>query len=70
MAALFSKPKKPDMTEQLAAQRRQEERIREQELDEDMEKGSRNRVLNARLQSRGVPQLVNQRSGGGGTLAG
>lgn len=70
MAALFSKPKKPDMTAQLAAQRRQEDKIREQELDENIEKGSRSRVLNARLQSRGVPQLVNQGAGGSGTLGG
>lgn len=45
-------------------QRKQEERIREQEVEEGLETGSRNRVLNARLQSRGVPQLIGGRAGG------
>lgn len=60
MTSLF-KPKvdKKAQEEQLAAQRRQEERIRSQEVDENMEAGGRNRVLNARLQSRGVPTLAN-----------
>lgn len=77
MAALFSKPPKPDTSAQeaqLLEQRRQNERIREQEVEEGMEKGSRSRILNARLRSRGVPQLVNTGGGGGGsagaTLAG
>lgn len=64
MSALFSKPKKPDNTQQIAMQRKQEERIREQEVEEGLETGSRNRVLNARLQSRGVPQLIGGRAGG------
>jgi len=73
MTALFSKPKvdKSAQEAQLAEQRRQSERIREQELEEGMETGGRNRVLNARLQTRGTPQLINQRAASAGTtLAG
>lgn len=70
MAALFSGPKKPDNSAQIAMQKQQDRRIREQEIEEGTETGARNRILNARLQSRGVPQLVNQRAGAGNTLAG
>lgn len=68
MTALFGgKPKIDTKAQeaQLAAQRRQEDKIREQEMDENLETGSRNRILNARLQTRGVPQLVNSAAGGG-----
>lgn len=73
MSALFSKPKVDTKAQeaQLLEQRRQSERIREQELEEGLETGSRNRILQARLRSRGVPQLLNPAGGGGGTtLAG
>lgn len=65
MTALFSKPKvdKKAQEEQLAAQRRQEERIREQEMEENIEAGGRSRVINARLRTRGVPQLLNANTG-------
>lgn len=68
MTSLFSKPKvdKSAQEAQLAAQARQEERIRTQEVDQAQEEGARNRVLNARLQTRGVPTLVNS----GSTLGG
>lgn len=67
MTALFSKPKVDTKAQeaQLAAQRRQEEKIREQEMDENIEAGGRSRILNARLQTRGVPQLVNTGATGG-----
>lgn len=72
MTALFSKPKVDTKAQeaQLAAQRRQEDKIREQEMDENLEAGSRNRILNARLQTRGVPQLVNSAGGGAQTTLG
>lgn len=73
MSALFSKPKVDTKAQeaQLIEQRRQAERIREQELEEGIETGSRNRIINARLRTRGVPQLINAAGGGGGTtLAG
>lgn len=64
MTALFSKPKVDTKAQeaQIAAQRRQEERVREQELEENLETGSRNRILGARLSSRGAPNLLNQQS--------
>lgn len=72
MTALFSKTKVDTKAQeaQLAAQRRQEDKIREQEMDENLETGSRNRILNARLQTRGVPQLVNAAGGGAQTTLG
>lgn len=71
MASLFSKPKvdKSAQEAQLAEQKRQSDLVREQEQEEGVEKGARNRILNARLQSRGVPTLLNA-TGGGTTLAG
>ncbi len=71
MSALFSKPKVDTSAQeaQLLEQRRQAERIREQEVEEGVETGSRNRILNARLRSRGVPQLLNAPATGQ-TLAG
>lgn len=73
MSALFSKPKVDTKAQeaQLIEQRRQAERIREQELEEGIETGSRNRIINARLRTRGVPQLLNTGGGAAGTtLAG
>lgn len=72
MSALFggAKVDKSAQTAQLAEQRRQSELVREQELEEGQEKGARNRILNARLQTRGVPTLVNATTPGGTTLAG
>lgn len=75
MTALFSKPDnsaaKRAQEAQLLEQRRQAERVREQELEEGVETGSRNRIINARLQTRGVPQLLNAAGGNRGTtLAG
>lgn len=68
MTALFSKPK-VDNSAQLQEQRRQTERVREQEVEEGIETGSRNRILNARLQARGIPTLASQ-SAPATTLAG
>ena len=73
MSALFSSGPKVDkkaQEAQLAEQKRQNELVREQELSEAEEKGGRNRILNARLQTRGVPTLVNMGNTGGTTLAG
>lgn len=72
MSALFSKPKvdKSAQEAQLAEQKRQAERIREQEQETNLETGSRNRILNARLQTRGVPTLLNTSAASGNTLGG
>lgn len=73
MTALFSKQKvdKSAQEAQLAEQRRQQELVREQELETSQEAGARNRVLNARIKSRGVPTLLNAAgSGNGNTLGG
>lgn len=72
MTSLFSKPKvdKSAQTAQLAEQKRQADLVREQELEEGQETGARNRILNARLQTRGVPTLLNATTPGGTNLAG
>lgn len=72
MSALFSKPKvdKSAQEAQLAEQKRQSDRIREQEQETNLETGARNRVLNARLQTRGVPTLLNTAAATGNTLGG
>lgn len=71
MASLFSKPKvdKSAQEAQLIEQKKQADMIREQELETGKETGARNRIQNARLQTRGVPSLINT-SSTGQTLAG
>lgn len=61
MTALFSKPKvdKSAQEAQLIEQKRQADSIREQEQETGLETGARNRVLNARLKTRGVPNMLN-----------
>ena len=64
MSALFGKPKvdKSAQEAQLAEQKRQSDRIREQEQETNLETGARNRVLNARMATRGVPTMLNAAS--------
>lgn len=71
MSSLFSKPKVDTKAQeaQLVAQRKQEELVRQQELEQGREQGARNRILNARLSNRGTPMMLNS-SASGTTLAG